>query len=226
MLFVFIVFAAGLIPLIVTRAKKAKISEEHYQRRLRGSTIVIIADILFIIGFFVFVNLYTQFLWFANLGYADRFLTVLRFEVVLYLAGFAAAFLFLFFTTRHPLGWLNTRLRHLGSFPMALVLALLLGIWTSGLWPKFLLFFNQVSSDLTEPIFGRSVSYYLFSLPLYSSLIGWLILLFVLAIGVTSLSLYGLAQRSGAQAPDPDWSDRGIRALSSQLLVLLSLPQH
>ncbi len=224
LLFIFIVFTAGLIPLITTRAKKAKLSEEHYQRRLRSSTIVIIVDILFIIGFFVFLNLYTQFLWFVNLGYADRFLTVLRFEVVLYLAGFAAAFLFLFFTTRHAFGWLNQRLRRLGSFPMALVLALLLGIWTSGLWPRFLLFFNQVSSDLTEPVFGRSISYYLFSLPLYSSLIGWLILLFILAIGITSFSLYGLAQRRGAQAADPDRSDRGIRALSSQLLVLIALP--
>jgi uncharacterized membrane protein (UPF0182 family) len=223
-LFGLVVLAAGFIPLILVRRNKGKIADAQYQRRLRGAIAALIADILFIIGFFVFVNLYTDFLWFDSLGYQGRFLTVLRVEVLLYLAGFAAAFLFLFFTTRHAFGRVDERLRRLGSFPVALVLSLLLAIWTSSLWPRFLMYFNQAPSNLSEPVFGRSVSFYLFSLPLYSSLVGWLILLFVFAVGITAFSLYGAARQAGGQPSTPSWSNPGVQALSVQLLVLIALP--
>jgi uncharacterized membrane protein (UPF0182 family) len=230
-LFAVIVFAIGLIPLIVVRRKKAKLSDEAYQRRLRGPIIVLILDVLIIIAFFVFVNLYTDFLWFKNIGYAGRFLTVLRFEVLLYFAGALSAFFFLFFTTRSAFARVNPRLARFGSFPTALGLALLLGIWTSGLWPRFLLYLHQAPSDMTEPVFGRSVSYYLFSLPLYSALVGWLILTFLLAIGVTLACLVVLQQAGGGQrsasgAAGQTETDvrRGVRALLVQFLVLLSLP--
>jgi uncharacterized membrane protein (UPF0182 family) len=223
-LFAVIVFVVGLIPLILVRRNKGKLSEEAYQRRLRGAILVVIFDILIIIAFLVFVNLYTDFLWFKNLGYTGRFLTVLRFEVLLYFAGAVSAFLFLFFTTRHAFAKVNSRLARFGSFPTALVLALLLGVWTSGLWSKFLLFFHQAPSTVVDPVFGRSASFYLFSLPLYSALVGWLILTFVLAIGVTLLCLFALVRRTGEQGSVTGLTNPGVQSLTVQLLILLALP--
>jgi len=230
-----IVVAAAVTPLVVVRIRKDRLPEAAFRRRQRGAVAGLIAAVLFLIGFFVFVNLYTDYLWFRSLGFAQRFLRVLRFEVALYFSGFAAAFVFLFLIFRHAFGWVNGRLRRYGSLPLALGLSLLLGVWTSGLWPKVLLYLNQVRSEATEPIFLRSVSYYLFSLPLYSSLVGWLILLFVLALGVTGICLYALAARgpspqggvpgsAGASASDADRTAAGLKALSAQLMVLIALP--
>jgi hypothetical protein len=222
-----IVLALGFIPLIRALATRSKVDEERFRKRLRVGLIVVIADILFIIAFNVFANLYTEFLWFRNLGYQSRFLKALRFEVILYFAGFAAAFLFIYLNVRHAFGKVNLRLRRFVSFPLALGISLLLGIGTSGMWQRFLLFFNQVRSGVTDPIFGKSVSYYLFSLPLFSDLVGWLILVFLLTLGIVLVSLYGLFQQRGpSPAAGEQGQDKqaGIRALTGQVMVLIALP--
>jgi len=50
------------------------------------------------------------------------------------------------------------------------VLALLAGNWGSLQWEEVLLFINRVNVGTTDPVMGRDISFYLFSLPLWEAL--------------------------------------------------------
>ncbi len=222
-----IVLALGFIPLIRAFRARKRLEERQYRNRLIRAAGVLTGVILFMIAFNVFAGLFTEFLWFRQLDYSGRFLTALRFEVVLYFVGFLFALLFIYFNVRFAFGKIGTKLRRFASFPLSLVLALLLAVSTSNMWEEFLLFFNQVQSPMADPLFGKPINFYLFSLPLYSSLIVWLMLVFVLTLGIVGLSLLRLVRgegRVGITEESEETMRSAVRVLSRQLMILTALP--
>ena len=57
---------------------------------------------------------------------------------------------------------------------ISIVVALGYGLGFSGNWETFALYFNQHPMAATDPIFNNSVSFYLFTLPVFELLSGWL----------------------------------------------------
>jgi uncharacterized membrane protein (UPF0182 family) len=63
------------------------------------------------------------------------------------------------------------------SWAIAILFALFYGLAMKGAWQTFALYFNQAHVATLDPIFHKSVSFYLFSLPLYDLISSWLITL-------------------------------------------------
>ncbi|MCL0028810.1 UPF0182 family protein [Dehalococcoidia bacterium] len=62
-----------------------------------------------------------------------------------------------------------------GSVAAIVALSLIFGAIFSSRWELFLKFFNSVSFDRQDPVFGRDLAFYVFDLPVLSFIQGWLL---------------------------------------------------
>jgi uncharacterized membrane protein (UPF0182 family) len=84
-----------------------------------------------------------------------------------------------------PLGWI-----------LAILFGLFYGMAMKADWQTFALYFNQAAAATPDPIFQKPLGFYLFSLPLYDLLSGWLItLVFVILCASIVYSLLTLPQK-------------------------------
>ncbi|MBD3374432.1 UPF0182 family protein [candidate division KSB1 bacterium] len=124
--------------------------------------------------FYWFMGFYGEWLWFVSLGYESRFWTEIVTKLVMVLVGLALGF---------GISWVLT-LKISGqvkglAWVARFVSALVAGMWASANWDVVLLFLNQASSEVTEPILNHSASFYLFTLPFFNSIYG---LFFILTL--------------------------------------------
>jgi uncharacterized membrane protein (UPF0182 family) len=199
-----------------------------------------------IIGFSVaraIATFFTNYLWFESIDLTSVWFKILLTKTVLVAVTSLIAFAFIFinlrlavratpvmdifesFENQDPLSrfraWTNERFlryRLIG----AVGLSLFLGAGASQLWEQVLLFLNQKSFGITEPVFNYDVSTYVFGLPLYRLFVSWgfqlviftslIILLFFVATGAVQL-------RPGRF---PDVSS-GAKAHLSVLLAFIAL---
>ncbi|MFC1893363.1 UPF0182 family protein [Chloroflexota bacterium] len=172
------------------------------RRWTASSVLLMLAGVLTL---FILINiakgLYTEWLWFSSLGYGSVFATILNTKVLVF---FAAAIIFCIFFLGNLV--LATRLApHTEArfWPWALVrkiqqilrvnvilgtalLSLIFGLVAQGNWEVVLRFYNGQPFGITDPVFHREVSFYVFSLPFYYLLRGWL-------LGALIISLLGTA---------------------------------
>ncbi len=75
---------------------------------------------------------------------------------------------------------------------ISIIFALVYGFAFSGEWQTFGLFLNQYTVAATDPIFNNSISFYLFSFPVYELLSGWLfrlaVIIFIASVGYSILT--------------------------------------
>ena len=199
-----------------------------------------------IIGFSVaraIATFFTNYLWFESIDLTSVWFKILITKTVLVAVTSSIAFVFIFinlrlavratpvmdifesFENQDPLSrfraWTNERFlryRLIG----AVGLSLFLGAGASQLWEQVLLFLNQKSFGITDPVFNYDVSTYVFGLPLYRLFVSWgfqlviftslIILLFFVATGAVQL-------RPGRF---PDVSS-GAKAHLSVLLAFIAL---
>ncbi len=159
------------------------------------------------------VPLYTDWLWFQEVGYTQVFLTVLTLRGWLFLGVGLAAFIFLYGnlslaarTAPPDVLWeLEDRLGLPGRvvleplirrllIPVLALISLVSGARASGAWQTVLSYFNGGLFGVTDPLFNRDLAFYVFRLPFWRLLYGWATLL-VVATLVLTLALYVL-QRS------------------------------
>ena len=169
---------------------------------------------LIIIGTLVFLfiiasigkGIYTEWLWFDSLGFSSVYTTILATRLWLFAAG---AFVFLMlllanlFLARRlsPLTGDNVfigqglvvvrRILDIGVLISALFLSLIFGLVTSSQWEMVLRFANATNFNITEPLLGRDVAFYIFNLPLYNFIQGWLIWATIIILIFTA-TIYGL----------------------------------
>ncbi|TET67668.1 MAG: UPF0182 family protein, partial [Dehalococcoidia bacterium] len=169
---------------------------------------------LIIIGTLVFLfiiasigkGIYTEWLWFDSLGFSSVYTTILATRLWLFAAG---AFVFLvlllanLFLARRlsPLTGDNVfigqglvvvrRILDIGVLISALFLSLIFGLVTSSQWEMVLRFANATNFNITEPLLGRDVAFYIFNLPLYNFIQGWLIWATIIILIFTA-TIYGL----------------------------------
>jgi len=171
-------------------------------KRIRSLALRFGALILLAVLLFESVSLYVENLWFESLGYASAFWYRLGAQAMVFLI-FAAAttgLLWLLFRLVQPSGTDYRRritmeiggetivmpsaesLRGV-ALPAAVLLGVLFGFWFAANWSAFALFFNQPSeAGAADPILGRSLSFYLFTLPVLQSIAGWFLTLSVIGL--------------------------------------------
>jgi uncharacterized membrane protein (UPF0182 family) len=149
------------------------------------------------------LSYYVDSLWFASLGYEDVFRKTLGLQWAVFAAFFAVTFLFLY-------GWFLalrkayqsdlpddyrievggqalhlpvSRILHLLGLAASLVVAALTAASLMAAWPTFAVYWyaQRTTSGAVDPIFGKSISFYLFSLPAWQFITDWLLTLAVVA---------------------------------------------
>lgn len=142
------------------------------------------------------LRLWTSYLWFREVGYTGVFGRTLLVQFGVGAGFFLITFLTLnlaltrsytslpgstrMFFERFFAPWQISRVLHWGTF----FLALFVGVTMSRLnWQGVLLFLSRVPFGVKDPVFGRDVGFYVFTLPLLESLYHYLAFLLLLAVG-------------------------------------------
>ena len=161
--------------------------------------------LLLIISLPSFAEIYTEWLWFGETGFQPIFLKSLTTKALLGVVAFLFAFTFLFTNFRlavrgpdrpfviFPGGGdiqpIVLQHRHLGFLAAGLsgALALFISGIVSSQWLVVLQFFNATAFGVTDPILGRDVGFYIFTLPVLDFLrytgLGLVVLSFIGSIG-------------------------------------------
>jgi uncharacterized membrane protein (UPF0182 family) len=177
------------------------------RRGTAGRIVLILAGILIL---FILLNIskgiYTEWLWFSNLDYSSVYTTVLKAKVLIF---FSAAIIFgLLFLGNLVLAtrlapktetlWPWAIVRQLqrgarwGIILGTALLSLIFGLVAQGKWQIVLRFFNGQPFGVTDPVFHNEVGFYVFSLPFWHFLRGWLLgALIITLLGSAGVYLLG-----------------------------------
>jgi len=176
----------------------------------RGMAVTVVASVTCLIALGFASDVLVDWLWFSAVGYPDVFWTILGAKVALFLAVFAASAILLwlngslayrlaerqghFLPVVSPWGstgdqTLTALLARLSQrLPMhslvaggALVLAALIALGEAGNWDVALRFIRQAPYGQSDPLYGKDIGFYLFSLPAYVALKNWMLLTLVLS---------------------------------------------
>ncbi|MBD3320863.1 MAG: UPF0182 family protein, partial [Chitinivibrionales bacterium] len=219
----FFFFLLGCIPLFLTVQKSSRVSREQFRKGLRNSAAVIIIDLLIIIAFNIFGALYTDLLWFENLGYDKRFWTVVGSRIILYAVGAVAAFVFVYLMMKTSTQKLSTGTPKYPAI-IAVAVALIMGFGISGLWNEILLFVNRVPGEIKDPVYNKSTGFYLFTFPLFSAVLTWLFsLIIVTLIAVIGGRLFGFIGTQAGKSTITADDFQQIGSLRGHLFFLASL---
>ena len=160
-------------------------------RRLTG---LFFFAVLFLIVFFgQAISLYTDWLWFQEVGYSQVFTTSLTSKLILALVfgGFFPVLVYfnIKLAAQAPRGIVSFDPENAIELPspelvdpilqrLLLPVAILLGLFAAPLaasqWESLLLFLNSVPFGLEDPLFGRDIGFYVFQLPALTALYNWL----------------------------------------------------
>ena len=166
-------------------------------RRVALWLVVGLALLLFFIS--PLVGLLAEWPWFTALGYGRVFATRLVASLTLGVLAGGVALVFLYANLRFAQRGVVpnpvvmqldaktpavdvTRLVRRLALPTALVLALFIGLAVSNGWLPVLQFLHRTPFGVTDPVFGRDVGYYVFTLPLVTGVLELLTALVTLAL--------------------------------------------
>ncbi len=231
-LLLFFLSAAGLWPvlIVVLLAEMAVVAAILLRRTGRwpqnvrlgriGCWVAVFAPLLLLILLLsVGVPLYTDWLWFEEVGFTAVFTTRLGSKVLLFLGGWVVVTLILGGNARLALRWRPRRqwldeqraslnnlwLNRVGPW-LSWVVAAVVGLAFAGnaqdRWLHVLQFLNGSQVGQTDPLFQRDLGFYFFRLDLLLDAKNVLLWLTVLALGSAAL-IYLVGQRRPTLAPRP-----------------------
>ena len=188
-------------------------------RPRRGFLLLLVAFAILFFGGRTALSYYVDVLWFKSLGYGSVFFRTLHLEWGVFAAFAAATFLILYGS------FLALKRAHLPDLPeghtiliggqpvklpvepvlrlialvVSLGIALATGAALSSQWNSLALYWYAPASSgaVVDPIFGRPLSFYLFTLPAWQIILGWLL---TLAVMVCALAAFFVLITGGARA--------------------------
>lgn len=176
-------------------------------RRYLGPIIIAVIALVIIFGG-ALVTLYTDWLWFLDLGYQKVFSTILLTQIEI---GFLFGLLFfaiiygnLWYARRiappaPPLGMEQQLLQRLGRlarrgigillFVGSIVVSAMVGLEAATHWQEWLMYFHSTPfGGKPDPVFGNDIGFYVFRLPFLSYLYHWLFF----ALAASTVAAVGL----------------------------------
>ena len=145
---------------------------------------------LFILLLPILFHFLTDFWWFKNLGHQNILLTILKTKIFLGLSIGLFSFLILYFNGIFVKRLLKSdsdvitikpglQLKLNFALIYSLILSFFIGLSSVGQWEVVLKYFNSTLFNIADPIFGKDISFYFFSLPFTQFLLNlgfWLII--------------------------------------------------
>jgi len=180
--------------------------------------VVVLLGLMFLVTSFLTIDYMVDYWWFDSLGYAFYFMQRLIYRYLVFLsvtALFFGIFFFNFWIASRYLGTSSPppgdskpqsketyrkvlQMFRTGSMriytPLSLVLGIVIALPLFERWETFLLFVFGPQASIADPVYGKDISYYLFSFPIYTLLQRRIFISFgILLVGV--LFLYWLEHR-------------------------------
>ena len=198
---------------------------QHSTQRRRRFLLILAILAAIVLGGRTASSSYVDVLWFRSLGYGDVFWKTLSLQWGVFTAFAAATFVLLYGS------FLALKRAHLSDLPsgqtifiggqplklpvepvlriialgVSLAIAVATGAAMMAEWPTLALFWYapRSSGGVVDPIFGKPLNFFLFTLPAWQLIIGWLLSLAAItcALAVSSSSLSAEPVCSPAVAP-------------------------
>jgi uncharacterized membrane protein (UPF0182 family) len=215
-------------------------------RRRIGLWVLIAAATAILFGGGTALSYYVDALWFGSLGYADVFWKTLNVQASIFTAFAAITFLILYgsFIVLKP-----ARLGELSGVPILIngqpiklpvepvlrlialvasaVIAVITGAGMMEEWTTLALYWSSgpITSSVVDPIFGRSLPFYLFTLPAWELISGWLLTISVFVSAVAGFFVVvsgGTRILSRGRAQDGIGPWRGLSVGVAAVLLMLA----
>ena len=220
---------------------------ERPPRRRRGLLLILAVLAVVVFGSQTAISYYVTALWFGSLGYGEVFRKTLSLQWTVFAVFSAATFLVLYgwfrvlwrvyqpdllsggtiFIGRQVVKLPVEHILRLIVFVAALVIAAVTGASMMAEWPTLALYwYAPHTNGVVDPIFGKPLDFYLFTLPAWQSITAWLLTLAVIACGVAVFFVLatggtrGLSGRRGGFVPSP-W--RGFSIAFAFLLLTFAM---
>jgi uncharacterized membrane protein (UPF0182 family) len=188
------------------------------RRRRRFFLLLAVLAVIFF-SFRTAVSYFVDLLWFRSLNYGAVFTKTLALEWGVFAFFVTATFLILFgafaalkrahlpdlpsshtvFVGGHPVRLPVDPVMRLLGFGGSAIIALITGVGMMGEWPTLALFryAPPAMSSVVDPIFGKPLNFFLFSLPAWQLISGWLL---TLAFIVCAVAVFFILITGGADA--------------------------
>ena len=139
----------------------------------------------------------TDWLWFGELGFRGIFVKVIFTKVILFIVGFVVTSVLvgvaLIVAKKASSGSVDapipeslvsviTKVILIGGVLASIILGIIFGSLFSGQWELFLRFTNAATFGISDPVYGRDISFFVFALPMYSFIQSW-----IFGVGVVCL---------------------------------------
>ena len=174
----------------------------RFQGRMKWIVAIALVAILFVIASFA-RSIYTDFLWYGELGFRGIYIKVLTTRIALFAVGFIVTAILLAISlltinrnTSGPgglpipedLAKIAGRLLTIIAIAATLIIGIVMGSFFASKWELFLRFTNAANFGVTDPLYGKDLSFYIFELPTYSFIQGWLLAV-AIVVGIASAVL-------------------------------------
>src|SRR6266705_5494392 len=188
------------------------------RRRRRFFLIIAVLAGIFFAGW-TSLSYYVDVLWFGSLGYGDVFWKTIRLQTGIFTAFAAATFLILYgsflalkqahlpdlpsgqtiFIGGQPLKLPVEPVLRLIALGVSLAIAAATGAGIMVEWPTLALFWYapRTTGGVVDPIFGKALNFFLFTLPAWQLIVGWLL---TLAVITCVLAVFFILITGGARA--------------------------
>ena len=140
------------------------------------------------------LSIYVASLWFGTLGFSQVYWYIFRLKIELFVVFFLLTTLILrggfwlvalafrsyvlerrtIMINQQPVNISPARVLRPLAWVVSVIAGLVFGLSMRAAWRQFALYSNQAPTDLADPIFNKSLGFYLFTLPVHQTISEWL----------------------------------------------------
>jgi uncharacterized membrane protein (UPF0182 family) len=192
-------------------------------RRGRWKWLVVVAVVILLFIASRAVSIYISAAWFGSLGYSSIFWFIFRAKLQLFFVFLIATIIILrgafwlverafssfsfgqrtVFINQQPVNISPGRLLRPLAWIVAVIAGLVFGLGMRESWRNFALYFHQAPTNQTDPIFGKPIGFYLFTLPVYDTISYWaLTLAFIVMVAAIIYAALAMTQQGLSTSGD------------------------
>lgn len=167
------------------------------------------------------ISIYVSALWFGSLGYSQVYWYIFRLKIELFVIFFLLSAVIVragfwlierafgayvldrrtIFINQQPVNISPVRILRPLAWIVAAIAGLVSGVGMRGSWRRFALYFHQTPTELSDPIFHKPLSFYLFTLPVHMDISQWLVSLsFIILCGAIVYAVLAFTQQATSSA--------------------------